>query len=138
MPCPHTTTEPRKRRFLGNTVYQEQCLDCGARVGRPIPPESIGDPAGVKWWDVKKAKRPQPGKRKRAYQQRLKAHSWKMLRRKVLERDNWSCRNCGEPATEVHHLNYERLGSELMSDLAASCSDCNRAEREQRMLGTGT
>jgi 5-methylcytosine-specific restriction endonuclease McrA len=49
-------------------------------------------------------------------------------------RDNWTCRECGEPATEVAHLTYERFGEERDEDVVASCKECNQEERTRRFL----
>ena len=56
----------------------------------------------------------------------LQSDYWKNIRLQVLERDNNTCQECKEkPATEVHHLTYERLGNELLEDLLAVCRICH-------------
>ena len=142
MPCAHPNTEVTKDKAVGGGLrYLEQCVKCGKRLKR-LNPEAVPDPGSLPWFDRRLAHRARPGKRKRIYQQRLKAHSWKRLRRIVLDRDNWTCRFCEEPANTVAHLTYERLGDERLDDLAASCERCQRLEREQRItshvMGTGT
>jgi hypothetical protein len=38
-----------------------------------------------------------------------------------------TCERCKiAPATEVHHLTYERRGREKPADLMALCADCHR------------
>lgn len=51
---------------------------------------------------------------------------WDLLRKKVLSRDNHQCQGCGGArATTVHHLTYDRLGSEMLFDLISVCSQCH-------------
>ena len=53
----------------------------------------------------------------------------------VLDRDDYTCQGCGEPADQVHHKTYERFGRERMDDLQSACGGCNMAERNERMAG---
>jgi hypothetical protein len=46
------------------------------------------------------------------------------LRETVLERDGWRCQLCGEPATEVDHIQGD---SPDPMNLRAACGPCNRA-----------
>ena len=71
------------------------------------------------------------------YREYLKSESWKKKKRLVLKRDNCICQGCGakETTLEVHHLTYERVGSELLLDLVSLCVSChekihNRAKPE--------
>ena len=48
----------------------------------------------------------------------LQSDEWKALRQLVLERDNHQCVVSGATTQlEVHHITYERLGAERLSDL---------------------
>ena len=48
------------------------------------------------------------------------------LRREVLERDNYTCVYCGEPAKVVDHMTpMGRGGPTLKGNLAAACHSCN-------------
>lgn len=67
--------------------------------------------------------------RSRAYQAYLHSPQWKHLRQLILERDSFECLLCGEEATQVHHLNYDRFGHELETDLISVCRDCNQQQR---------
>ncbi len=67
--------------------------------------------------------------RTRRYQTYLKSPEWRKLRKRILERDSYQCLLCGEEATEVHHLNYDRFGHELETDLASVCHECNQEKR---------
>jgi hypothetical protein len=62
----------------------------------------------------------------------LKSYSWRRKRNQVLDRADDLCEKiddkgnrCGNVATEVHHLTYERVGNELLSDLIALCRECH-------------
>ena len=123
--CTHDRLEKRVRKGLRGLVTQEQCLDCLRPVGLPCPMGEYGLQQGLVYWK----RRPHPTKRRRRYLERLRRPSWRKLRTEILIRDNWTCRMCGEAATEVHHLTYARLGREKPEDLVASCFDCNQAER---------
>lgn len=55
---------------------------------------------------------------------------WRRLRLKVLERDMWICRHCGERATQVDHLHpVAHGGNNTSSNLVASCAPCNQARK---------
>ncbi len=44
-----------------------------------------------------------------------------------MERSGGVCEACGDaPAAQVHHLTYERIGRELLFDLAAVCLECHK------------
>lgn len=56
----------------------------------------------------------------------LLSADWEAKRQKVFARSNFTCEGCGEaPATQVHHLNYDRVGAELLFDLVAICRECH-------------
>jgi 5-methylcytosine-specific restriction endonuclease McrA len=60
------------------------------------------------------------------YDKYLASLAWKEIRAKVLMRDEYKCLACGSPATQVHHLTYERVGYEHIDDLASVCVDCHQ------------
>ena len=65
--------------------------------------------------------------RQTAYEWYLGSEFWAAKRRVVLERARYICEVCHiRPATEVHHLTYERVFGELATDLQAICSICHR------------
>jgi 5-methylcytosine-specific restriction endonuclease McrA len=70
------------------------------------------------WWDW--------------YNLYLQCDEWQALRERVFERDGGICRHtgCGRPAEQVHHLTYDRVGYELLSDLVSVCIPCH--ERTHR------
>ena len=52
-------------------------------------------------------------------------------RKAVLERDEYTCRKCGRPATEADHIISRALAPQLAHDLnngQALCTSCHRAK----------
>ena len=77
--------------------------------------------------------------RQSAYSNYLKSEEWQNLRRKVLARANGRCEGCGDkPATDVHHLTYERFGKEMLFDLVAVCKECHKKIHKQSKATTET
>jgi 5-methylcytosine-specific restriction endonuclease McrA len=61
------------------------------------------------------------------YQAYLNSDRWKAKRLKVLSRDKFKCQKCKKAqATQVHHLTYERIFNERMTDLMSVCARCHR------------
>jgi len=61
---------------------------------------------------------------KRRYNKYLKSRMWKLLRGRVLLRDNYKCqfKGCRQYNNlQVHHKTYKRFGDERMSDLITYC-----------------
>jgi len=55
-----------------------------------------------------------------------KSATWKEKRGQRLALDGNRCQGCGSQANlNVHHLNYRRLGNELMRDLVTVCESCH-------------
>lgn len=56
----------------------------------------------------------------------LKTSAWQEMRQKVFRRDGFVCVACGESKNlNVHHITYERLGAEELSDLVTLCQRCH-------------
>ena len=51
---------------------------------------------------------------------------WKEKRAERLQMDDGLCALCDSKATEVHHVTYDRLGVEFMTDLISVCDSCHR------------
>lgn len=52
----------------------------------------------------------------------LLSPEWQELRTQVFTRDNYTCQSCGSTKSlNCHHITYERLGNEHLSDLATLC-----------------
>lgn len=57
----------------------------------------------------------------------IRSEKWDKKRRKRLEVDGHTCQDCRctDRPLDVHHLNYNRLGRERMSDLVSLCRRCH-------------
>jgi len=64
----------------------------------------------------------------------LKSSDWKERRKQFLEDVNYECEECGEKATQVHHLNYSCLGEEEREDVEVLCKQCH----EDKEIEKGT
>lgn len=61
-----------------------------------------------------------------SYYDYLKSPEWKSKRAPVLKNATYRCQVCNSTKRlEVHHRTYERLGSELESDLTVLCHNCH-------------
>jgi hypothetical protein len=75
--------------------------------------------------------------RQAAYSRYINSAEWQELRRKVIARAKGKCEGCGNrPATDVHHLTYQRFGKEMLFDLVAVCEDCHKAIHKQSQAAT--
>ena len=61
------------------------------------------------------------------YTEYLNSGEWKHLKSLKINNANWKCEGCGESGRilEVHHLTYNRIGMELLTDLAVFCKECH-------------
>ena len=75
--------------------------------------------------------------KKTSYGEKLLDPRWQRMRLKILERDGWSCRRCGETTVtlHVHHKRYA-FGREPWdyspTDLVTLCQECHQEEYESR------
>ena len=61
-----------------------------------------------------------------AYAEYLNSEEWKQKRSKVRRRARGWCERCKVGArADVHHLTYERVGHEELTDLVAVCRECH-------------
>lgn len=66
-------------------------------------------------------------KDKAEYQEYLKSKHWQDIRHKVFKEYGYRCDLCGSPKNlRVHHITYENLGEEQISDLVPLCEDCHK------------
>lgn len=70
---------------------------------------------------------------------RRTAH-WRKICRLAFDRDGGKCAVCkgrsGDTRLEVHHVTYDRLGEELLTDVLLMCQRCHATEHQwQRRLG---
>ncbi len=73
------------------------------------------------WWD--------------RYSQFLKSPAWEAQRRRVLERDKWTCRGCGSAGGKlhVHHMSYRmynKIGRSMDYELITLCECCHRLHHD--------
>lgn len=69
------------------------------------------------------------------YREYLQSDVWKAKRRLVLEFLGSKCVKCSIPLSEttanIHHLTYERVKKELVTDLIPLCKTCHKAEHKK-------
>lgn len=64
-----------------------------------------------------------------AYAQYINGPDWQTKRLERLQHDNHRCSRCQSTETlQVHHVTYERLGRERLTDLLTLCDPCHRSE----------
>lgn len=71
---------------------------------------------------------------KKKYNEYINSGSWREKRDKIMLRDNYTCKECGGEANEVHHLTYDRLCNELDEDLVALCRACHKDKHKSMAL----
>lgn len=64
------------------------------------------------------------------YRAYLLTTHWRKLKRRKMAQADWRCESCSAPygcgiPIDVHHLTYERLGMEELSDLRVLCRACH-------------
>lgn len=62
------------------------------------------------------------------YEEHMQSPEWARIRQEVIERANGLCETCYAPGAHVHHLTYDRLGSEELEDLELLCRPCHWKE----------
>lgn len=62
------------------------------------------------------------------YVRYLRSCAWQHIRQQVMQRANYRCERCGCMTAyfEIHHMTYERLGRERLTDLLALCKECHK------------
>lgn len=61
-----------------------------------------------------------------AYEKYIHSKAWRSKADSRLDLDNHICQVCGNAATDVHHLTYDRFGHEKMEDLVSLCRKCHQ------------
>ena len=59
------------------------------------------------------------------YEKYIHSSHWRHIADKRLEVDGHICCVCGDKATDVHHLTYDRFGNEATDDLVSLCRKCH-------------
>jgi len=64
------------------------------------------------------------------YQDYLRTTHWSVMRKKIKAKYKGKCACCGFTAKDeimhVHHLTYERVGKERLTDLVLLCESCHK------------
>jgi len=73
--------------------------------------------------------------RRKKFGKYILSKRWKILRKKVLSRDNHNCQFCNSKKNLiVHHITYNNLYNETLDDLITICSKCHmKFHRENKM-----
>lgn len=61
------------------------------------------------------------------YESYLRSARWQRFRAIIMVAAACTCADCGGPAVDVHHLTYQRLGSERLEDVLPLCRECHEA-----------
>jgi len=73
---------------------------------------------------------------KSEYIEYLQSEDWKERRKEMMEEADWTCENCSEKAIQLHHLNYNNLGNEILGDdVIALCKECHDEIHEKGESG---
>lgn len=73
-------------------------------------------------------------KRRREYRKYLKSPQWAAKRQERLDLCKGVCEACNAaPATQVHHVTYERIYAELVGDLRGLCRPCHEKEHPDKV-----
>lgn len=77
---------------------------------------------------------PQDREWRQKYDKHIRSTKWKNIREALFKLRGRECEVCGNgsPTLELHHLNYDRLGNELPSDLKIVCQPCHEQEDAKR------
>jgi len=76
------------------------------------------------------------------YQAYLLSPEWAAKRQKKFKQAGKRCQYCGRGRgqgikVQIHHLNYDSLYNEKMSDLAVACPDCHKLADQVRKMESG-
>lgn len=153
--CVHEHREIRRRIINdGRPSYVSQCICCG-HTSSPIKvKEALAQTSGkaipeydylisdqrrtAKYLEYQEAYLRLKPELRREYEEYLRSDLWKEIRTRVIARAVGLCEICKENSVEeVHHMTYERIGSEVLEDLLGVCSICHKIIHEMvvRRLG---
>lgn len=67
------------------------------------------------------------------YEEYLRTEWWQKIKKAALRRAGFCCQICGarDKPLQVHHLTYERLGTEADKDLQSLCRDCHKVSHNR-------
>ena len=142
----HACTHPdpiqvKKLDSAYRPMYKLQCLHCG-KTFKQLKKTDVNRDLPVWPWQSKHAEdiraraasdyevwREKVNRLWRDYYDAyLSSPEWQEKRRQVIALCGNKCQACGaNPVQHVHHLNYQNLGNEPLSELAGVCESCHRA-----------
>lgn len=150
LPCDHPCAVPRKKikERSGQPYFRRQCPDCGKPLSSQLRFDFVEDyirnHGEIEDWDFAHEqawlekrlslgeyfRNEQNGKRHaewwRQYDEYRESSEWKEIRQRILDRCDHICEICRVAvATQAHHLCYDRVGEELLSDLQGVCRPCH-------------
>lgn len=150
--CAHTARELRLRTIAnGRQAFYRQCTRCG-NAGRAIgwgEARSELKSADAPVFDTELESRWYARKHaayvatyhaikpalEAEYQAYLSSQPWYVKRGAAIQNASGVCECCEYfPATQAHHITYERIGHELPSDLMAVCSFCHELIHGKHVL----
>jgi hypothetical protein len=140
--CDHEIHVVKFQDSMGRWLFRKQCKKCGRMVesGRFLSYSEVQNKnVPLRDTDLEKRTRNWLKNRyeelrlarmaewRRDYENHLLSPGWKSLRKLILNRSGGVCERegCDRMAVHIHHLTYERLGREDLSDLLALCFDCH-------------
>lgn len=138
----------------GTEMFACQCVTCGNKSTQWLPLKLIKSPTSVPEETscvpiIRELIKEDQDRMQAEYEQRIDAFyrqrrsfydnylespQWRSLGQKVRQRCGNVCESChAAVVTEVHHLNYLRLGNELLSDLLGVCRICHQQKHPEHM-----
>lgn len=143
--CNHPATRLVYKTFSNGSIhYYQQCTLCHEQVTDWIGKKELGnkilsaldenqDGNGVIFPKTLEEMRAHKEHVKRVgsgkYQEYLKSKAWAKISRECLQRDKYTCRaklkGCIKQASQAHHLTYDNVFHENLSDLISVCTPCH-------------
>ena len=142
--CEHRASTVVWKLYGSERRHLRECDACGDSVGwvkktdpscaSAIPHRGVRESlvaAGQANWQLAQAQREEAQRQADAewwalYNEYLRSDTWAARRAKVIRRENGICQGCMEAqGTQVHHLTYDRVCRELLTDLALLCDACH-------------
>jgi 5-methylcytosine-specific restriction endonuclease McrA len=118
--------EPRLR-WSGSIAAQKECDEAAAKL-KPRRKQ-----AKAKAKPSRKRRRRKKKTSHLDYREYIASPAWKCKRAEAIKHHGSKCNICGGKSyLQVHHLTYERLGREKMTDLEVLCRFCHGLEHEDK------
>ena len=105
------------------------CVDCGTQLIR-VKSRTAMNRIVRKLKKERRLQRPTTPKI-RSYAVYLKSKLWRRIRKRIMERDRYLCRDCGCGAEHVHHLSYGPLVMMGKDDISL-CVPCHDARHPDK------